>query len=159
MSIKTYFVQGKSNFAKVLGAPVKGFDDNTFEWTVDLLLDAENKKKLLESGVDKFYVKEDKEGQEYVRFTRKAVKKDGTKANPIEVIGPDGQPWPQDRLIGNGSVLNIKYSINEVKSQGKPRRKPYCLAIQIWEHEPYRLNTGFPTKTSNILEDEDWAAA
>lgn len=155
MAMKSYIISGKASYAKVLGAPVPGYDENQKEWTVDLILDEEGKQKFLESGADKFYIKENKEGQEYVKFTRKAVRMDGTSANPIPVVGPDGKDWDQEKLIGNGSQINVRYALSEVKSKGTKKLKPVCLAIQIWEHVPY-TRTSFPTKSTNIVE-EAWA--
>lgn len=156
--MKSSIVQGRARWAKILGAPVPGYDPESKEWSIDLILDEEGRKAFLASGADKFYIKE-KDGEDVVRFVRKAKKKDGSEGKPISVIGPNGADWDQDVPIGNDSVINVKYTLNEVTSQGKKRLKPSIIAIQVWEHRPYTKGAGFPTKeNSNVLEgaSQDW---
>jgi hypothetical protein len=159
MSLKTYRIQGIASYAKVLGAAPPGYDNGPAEWTVDVVLDEQGKKDFLASGADQFYIKTDKEGREFVRFTRKAIKKNGEEAKPIQVVGPDGKDWDQKTLIGNGSVLNVKFALNEIEHKKQKRLKPSVLGIQVWEHVPYKAKSDFPIKeSSNITEQgaEAW---
>ena len=159
MSLKTFLVQGKASYCKILGNPVPGYEPLQKEWTFDLILDEAGKEKFLASGADPFYLKEGKDGEEYVRFTRRAIKKDGSESKPISVVGPDGVDWDQSVLIGNGSVLNVKFSLNSVKSQGMQRLKPSVLAVQVWEHTKYKGKSDFPVRetNSNITHEDSWA--
>ncbi len=155
---KTYIVQGKARFAKIIGKPTRGYGtepgDGELEWTFDLVLDADGKASYAKSGADKFYLKE-KDGVEYLRFTRKAVKKDGEPAKPIQVVDAQGRDWDQTKLIGNDSVLNCAFALNEAVYKGKKRMKPSILSVQVWEHVPYRPKTSFPTKP---IEEADESA-
>lgn len=151
ISIKVYKLQGLSRYAKILGEAPPGYDNGPAEWTVDVILDEANKKAYLESGGDKFYIKTDKEnGDEFVGFRRKAQRADGTTANPIEVVGPDGRPWDQKIKIGNGSVLNVKYTLNEVKHKGVKRLKPFVMGIQVWEHVKYEPKSTWDVNPSAL---------
>lgn len=146
MVTKTYFITGKASWAKILGTPPAGYDNGPPEWSFDLILDEKGKADFLASGADKFYIRQNKEGQDFVRFVRKATKQDGTEAKPISVIDHQGTEWNQKTLIGNGSILNVKFANNEVKSKGTKRLKPSVLAVQVWEHSPYKAKSDFPVK-------------
>jgi hypothetical protein len=160
MAIKSNMITGLSWYAKILGDAPPGYEDGPAEWVLDLILDEKAKNAYLESKGDPFYVKVNKDtGKEYIRFVRKETKKDGSKANPIEVVGPDGKPWDQKVKIGNDSELNVKYCLNEITHKGAKRLKPYLLGVQVWEHQPYDDTGKFPTKAagSDAPEaKEDW---
>src|SRR6201996_4180955 len=124
LAIKTALIQGKARWAKVLGAAPPGYDNGPAEWSLDVVLDEKGQKDFLSSGADKFYLKTDnKTGEVFVKFSRKAVKQDGTEAKPIKVVDHHGDEWNQSTLIGNGSTLNIQFTLNTVKSKGVMRNK------------------------------------
>lgn len=151
---KSYFVQGKANYAKILGKAPPGYDNGPAEWTFDLILDEKGEEDYLKSGASDFYIKTNKDtGARYLRFSRKALKKDGTEAKPIIVIGPDGKEWDQKQLIGNDSVLNVKFSLNEIEHKKQKRLKPSVLAVQVWEHKAYQSSGGFKTKKPETTEE------
>lgn len=157
MAIKTYLIQGKASYAKILGKAPPGYENGPAEWTVDVILDKDGVEQYKKSGADEFYVKTNKDtGEQYVRFTRRAVKQDGTEGKPISVFGPDGKDWEQNKLIGNGSVLNVKFSLNEVKSKGTKRLKPSVLAVQVWEHLAYKGKSDFPVREVPEGVVQDW---
>lgn len=153
MSLKLHIIRGLANYAKIVGAPQPGFDNGPAEWTFDLLLDEQGVKDFTSSGADKFYLK-NKDGKDYVRFTRKATKQDGDPAKPIEVLDHRGQPWDGKTLIGNGSVLNVSYVLNEVKSKGQKRLKPSVLRVQVWELKAYKPKNEFPIREDSGPEQE-----
>ena len=153
MAIKTTLVQGKARWCKVLGAAPPGYDNGPNEWTFDLVLDDKGVKDFLSSGADKFYLREDKTtGESFVKFSRKAVKQDGTEAKPIRVIDHRNDEWNQSELIGNGSTVNVQFTLNEVKSKGQKRMKPSILAMQVWDHQKYKPKSSFPVKET-VMED------
>lgn len=156
MAIKVNLVQGLARYAKILGVAPPGYDNGPEEWTFDLVLDEDGEKSYLASGASDFYLKTNKDtGERYVRFSRKAVKRDGTAGKPFSVVGPDGAEWDQTKLIGNNSVLNVKYSCNEIEHKKAKRLKPSCIAIQVWEHVKYEGKSGFPTKPIETIEASD----
>lgn len=157
MAIKTSLVQGRARWCKILGSAPPGYDNGPNEWTFDLMLDDKGKKDFLASGADPFYLREDKvTGESFVKFSRKAVKQDGTEAKPIRVLDHHGEEWNQSSLIGNGSTLNVQYTLNSIKSKGTQRNKPSVLAVQVWDHQKYVPKSSFPVKEStNITETSD----
>lgn len=140
-------------YAKVLGVAPPGFDNGPAEWTIDVNLDKDGLEQYKASGADMFYIRtEKKTGDQHVRFTRKAVKKDLSPGKPILVVGPDGKDWDQTKLIGNGSVVNVRFTLNEITHKGSKRLKPSILAIQVWSHTEYKPKSGFDIK--EVLEGE-----
>lgn len=157
MVTKTHIIQGRAQFAKIVGNPVPGYNNGPPEWQFDLVLDAQGKKDFLKSGADKAYIK-NKEEIDYVRFTRKAVRSDGTPGKPIGIIDAQGKDWDQGILIGNGSVLNVAYTLNEITFNGKKRFKPQVMRIQVWDHQAYKPKNIFTVKEIQaevVTNDED----
>lgn len=158
MAIKTYLVSGEASYAKVLGKAPPGYEDGPAEWVVDVILNKDGIEQYKKSGGDEFYIKTNKDtGAQYLRFSRKAIKLDLSEGKPIQVVDHEGKEWDQTKLIGNGSKLNVKFSLNEVKSKSTKRLKPSILAIQVWEHKKYESKTGFPTRVDTPEEAaQDW---
>ena len=151
--------KGSTQRLKIIGPAPKGYGtepgNGDPEWSFDLVLTPETKKEYLSTKGDAFYIKKDnKTGEEFIRFVRKAQRKDGTDANPISVIDHRGDEWNPKELIGNGSVLNVSYALNAVKSKGTQRLKPYVLAVQVWDHQKYKPKSDFPVKTDSEVSKE-----
>lgn len=141
-------IRGKAKWAKVIGEPVWGFENTFKEWTTDVEIDDETQERLEAEGLgDKVKVKN---GEKFVKFSRKEFKSNGEPNKPIRIVDAKGQPWDGSK-IGNGSVVNVNFAINEYK---KGKFSMNILALQVWEHVPYN-DGGFPVK-----EDSDggsWA--
>lgn len=136
-------VTGKAYWPK-LGKPVPNYNKDGFEWAVDVSLDKTGLKQLKDYGLtSKIKNKGDDRG-DFITFKRATVKKSGPDKgkdnNPIRVISPDGKtPWDMSKLIGNGSTVRVKFTLNETtnlrtKEKGM-RADP--LAIQVFEHLEY----------------------
>jgi hypothetical protein len=168
--IETKIIQAKAYWCKVLGKPRPSYDGKSLEWTVDVLFDKDGLKSLQEFGVDRFYIKKGKPnkdntpneltGKPVVKFVRKSVKSDGTPANPIPLRDENGDPWDPTKLIGNGSVVNLKLMKFKVSLPGQPTRwKPYLLEMQVWDHVEYEGtgngDGGFPKKGAKAQNPDD----
>lgn len=153
MSIQAYVIKGKARYAKVVGKAPPGYDNGPAEWTFDLVVDAENQAKAIKNGMDKFYVKE-KDGLKYIRFSRKALKQDGTEAKPFDIVDAYGNDWDGKTLIGNDSELHVQFCLNEVKSKGQKRMKPSALKIMVWDLVKYKPKSPFETKEAPPAEVE-----
>lgn len=127
-------IQGKARWCKLV-KPGKGFDEGTFEWSTDLEIDDATADKIRAEGAGA-YVKA-KDGVTFVTFKRKTKNRDGSDAKPIKLVDNKGQPWDPEKLIGNGSTLNVKYVINETSFGKKTFVKPAPLAVQVWELVEY----------------------
>lgn len=131
-------IQGTAYWTKLF-KEVPNFNKDGFEWTFDLAVSDDVAKELKALGLGP-KIKDNKEYSPYITFKRATVKKAGPKAGeankPVSVVGPDKAPWDTSIHIGNGSTLNVKFSVNEVT--GGPAKKRFIradvLAVQIWEY-------------------------
>lgn len=136
-------VTGKAYWPK-LGKPVQNYNKDGEEWTIDVSLDADALKQMKGYGLTSKIKNKGDERGDFITFKRATVKRNGPKkgeANaPIRVISPDGKtPWDTNKLIGNGSTVRVKFSLNETfnartKEKGM-RADP--LAVQVYEHLEY----------------------
>lgn len=162
MAMQAYIIEAKAKWAKVLGEAPPGYENGPAEWSFDAILNDKSKARVLEVGVDPFYIKSNTDGEEYIKFVRKALRADGTEAKPIEVVDAYGKPWDQNVFIGNGSDIRVQFVLNEVKSKGTKRLKPSVLRVQVWELVEYKAKSPFEVKEpgeaseSVVDESENW---
>ena len=116
--------------------------NTTFEpaWQVDISLD-ENTKKLAETDGLTIKNKSDERG-DFVTLKRKVMKRDGDKRQPPRVIDSQNNPW-DDKLIGNGSICNIKYMPYEWSAAGRSGVSADLLAVQVVDLVEYGGKTDF----------------
>jgi len=153
-------LQGKAYWAKVLGQPQDGYTAGEREWSIDIEPTEAGIEKYLAEGGSPAYLKE-KENHpaigKFFAFKRKELKKDGDKAKPINVVDRAGQPWDRSVKIGNESVVNFKFALNEVKTGvNKGQQKPSLISIQVWEHVPYE---GSGDDFEEFPTDDNWTGA
>lgn len=120
-------IQGKAKWAKIIGEPVWGFENKHKEWSIDIYLDEETVHRLEVEGL-KEKIKDKGNGQ-YISFKRRELKQDGSPNQPIRIVDHHGEPW-DNRKIGNGSVVNVNFAINEY---GKNQRSANILSLQVWD--------------------------
>lgn len=137
--------QGKARFVKILGNPVDGYNktEDDKQWEFDLELSDED----AENAGPGFNVKVDqKTGAKYVKFTRKAYKKDGTAAKPIAVVDDKGKDWDRSVMIGNGSTLNVLYDSKEWEFGRKKGVRNSVIKVQVWDHVEYKRGDDLPIR-------------
>lgn len=152
-------IRGKAFYAKILGSPVPNFNRDGYEWLVDVSLDKKSEAlmKSLGLGPKVKAANEKHDNLPYITFRRNATKKmTGEKNNPIRVVGPDGKTeWDRSTLIGNGSVVNVKFAVHEVT--GGPQKKTFIradiLSMQVFEHIPYVAPERAPEYEANPEAD------
>lgn len=152
-------VQGPIYWAKIIGKPQPGFDKRQLEWSFDLGVDDKTAAKFNDLEVSEYVKplvnpktkKPHASGMDYIKFTRREKKFDGEDAQPIKVVDSAGKDWPTDRLIGNGSIVNVKFAVNEKQAGGM---KPSVIAVQVWDFKPYEGGENFPTREEG--GEESW---
>lgn len=150
-------IQGKGMWCKIVGAPHVNKFSESKQWSFDLEVDKATQKQLFEAGMSKTYLR-DKDGtrEPFISFVRDETKKDGSEGQPFKVVDAQNQPWPEGKLIGNGSTLNVVMTLNEREYKGKKLLKPSAIAVQVWELNKYEAkDRGFPTKPPEEITDED----
>lgn len=143
-------IRGKAKWTKVLGEPVWGYQNQHKEWSVDVYIDEETLHRLEVEGL-KEKIK-DKGNGSFITFKRRELKQDGTANNPIRVVDHHGEAWNPKVKIGNGSIVNVNFAINEY---GKGQKSANILSMQVWELVKYE-GSEFPTR-EDAEEGKTWA--
>lgn len=115
-----------------------------------MYVDEDTQKKLKAEGLgDKL---KDKGNGVFITFKRKELKQDGSKNQPIRIVDHRGNDW-DNRLIGNGSTVNVNFAINEFKPK---QFAANILSLQVWDYVPF---TGgeFPTREDGDEAADDWS--
>ena len=121
-------LNGKAYWASVV-SPNTTFDEDGV-YSVDLAVDADNKKKAEAEGLS-IKNKGDDRG-DFVTIKRKAKRKDGNPNKAPDVM--DGMKRPlQNTLIGNGSDVNVLFKTYEWthKPTGRSGKSADLQAIQV----------------------------
>jgi len=140
-------LQGKSRWAKVTGKPHPGYDGKYSEWSIDVAFDEAAIQKLKDEGLEKRIRNKGK--GDFLTFKRKELKADGTPNQPIRVVDHHGEPWNPEVKIGNDSIVNVNFAINE---WGKGEKSANILSLQVWELVPYSGGE-FPTREDSPKDD------
>ena len=157
-------IRGHLNYAKVLGKarPHTGLPkyDKGPLWSVDVTPDAKSRKLLKQHGIEgKPKIKEpspkDKKrfltgkNDTYLSLKVLAKRSDGEANYPPKVSDARGGKWPEDALIGNGSVADLKIKVVDYGAGSEPGT--YLQAIRVLDLVPYEGNdSGFEP-----LDEED----
>jgi hypothetical protein len=131
-----YTIRGIAHWAKVLGDPVPNYGGDNREWTIDLTPNEEGKALLERLGLGKRLKNKGDEREDFIQFRQREKRQDGSLNRRISVVDLEGEPWRQDRLIGNGSTVDLKF---EHKDYGEGKHPGlYPQAIRVLELAEYR---------------------
>lgn len=168
--------RGEAEWAKVLGEPY-AFEDNPRAWSIALLLDPSDPETIafteqLEKCFEEFHgakakvnrngwpfsdhTTKDEKGREVptgkieFRFKRKELTSKGNEKSPPMVMDAKKNPWPKDRLIGNGSTVKIAFRPWPWEMQGGKGMSLELEGVQviklveyIREVDPFEEEDGF----------------
>ena len=152
-------LRGPVAWCKVLGKPQDGYTEGDKEWSFDFGVTEEGKARYLKEGGSEFYLKT-KENHpidgEFIAFKRREIGREGNPNKPITVVDRAGKPWDPSVKIGNGSICNVKFALNEVKAGKDVRLKPSVISIQVVEHVPYEGSGDGDYEEFPIYDDENW---
>lgn len=150
-------ISGKAFWAKLSTPRPNKFKEGTRQWSFDLSVDEKTQQLLLDKGMRKNYLRDrqDERGV-FLTFVRDETKKDGSAGKPFKVVDAHGEPWPDGKLIGNGSIFNVQVTLNEVSFRGDKYLKPSAVSLQVWDLVEFSSN-GFPTKEKSEVEESEEA--
>lgn len=153
----SHTITGLAYWAKIVGKPGKAYNPGEFSWSIDVSLDAEAKKTILDLGL-KVRNKGDERGDFYTFERRELKKKTGVPNKPIYVTDAEGGKFPDGVLIGNKSLVNVKFNIFEVTAFGKlpPHNKEAILEVQVLELVPYVAKVGAQAPQPTNSKTENW---
>lgn len=135
IKITPIVVRGKVNYCKFLGEPRLNYDKTGNEWTSDFYdFDV---KALQTSFKNADYDKKPRQkdgyldGKPYYTLKQKAERANGKPNDPVKVVDKDGNPWPEDVEIGNGSTVDVR--------------------MEVWDFGPRKFKGLYP-KAMRVLE-------
>jgi hypothetical protein len=147
----THIIRGQLFWAKVLGQPIKNDYTGTRQWSVDVSPNADGLAELKRLKLTPKIKENSKtKGQgKYIAFRQEEFKKDGSPNDPIQITDIQGNPWPENVKIGNGSVGDVKFSYTDFGTT----KGNYIKAIRILKHVPYVAQEFAP-----LSEDDEFFA-
>jgi len=147
-------IKGIAQWAKIL-KPVDNYGATAKEYTMDLLIEPEVVDALKEEKLGN-KIKE-KEGYDlpYIKFVQPEKTRDGELLTPPRVKDRYGRDWDSEVLIGNGSVVNVRFDIREGVFNKTPWRKPALREVQVWEHVPVAPREDFEYDEGEPLAEPD----
>ena len=145
-------IQGKAYWASVM-RPNTTFDSDGV-WTVDVSLDAKN-KKIAEG--DKLTIKNKGDDRgDYVTVKRNVRRKDGSFNKAPQVMDSQKRVM-KETLIGNGSDVCVLYSTYDWEVNGLSGTNADLRAIQVKNLVPYQNDTedAFDVVSDGFVSEED----
>ena len=131
----TYVLRGKLNYPKIVGDPVLNYNKDGKEWKTDFY-DFPVKEVKAMGISDRVKSKENYlDGQSFLTFKVSEFKKDGSANKPPKIVDSNNQPWPDDVKIGNGSDVDVKFSVVDY-GVGK-KKGVYLRSVRVLRHVPY----------------------
>ena len=157
--VQTVVFRGKASYAKILGDPVLNYSKDGKEWKMDLhIVDKDIIKEAKALGIgDKVKQKPNYlNGDPHLSFKQAELRKDGTPNFPIKVFDAAGKPWPENKLIGNGSDVDVKFVIMDY-GPGK-NKGMYIRSVRVLRLEEYSPQEFAPIDEDDEFYDEAAAA-
>jgi hypothetical protein len=154
--VTTFVYRGKLQYAKVLGNPVLNYNEDGNEWKFDFIPNDPRTalKELKAVGKEeRVRTKDDYlDGQTFISFKQAEYDANGDPNRRIKVVDAAGNDWPETRLIGNGTVADVKFVVVDY---GKGKFKGmYPRSIRILDLVPYERK-----EFEALPEDDEYAAA
>lgn len=139
---KTVFLRGKAFWCKLLEDQLHlNYGKDGKEWSVDFSPNDEGKAVLKGLKVDDRLKNKDNELGDYLTLRLKEFRKDDKPNDKPKIVDGRGDPWPQDKRIGNGSDVDVK--LNWVDYGPGKKAGLYLQSMRVLDWIPYE-GGGFP---------------
>jgi hypothetical protein len=152
---QTAVFRGKAQYAKVLGEPMLNYNKDGKEWKIDVVFADEKgiKAEAKKLGIADRVKQKDTymDGQPYMTFKQAEYKRNGEANERIKITDILGNPWPQDKLIGNGSDIDVKFVVVDY-GPGK-KHGIYIRSIRVLKLVEYSKQ-----EFDDIPDDDEFAA-
>lgn len=154
----TVFVPGTVYWAKIVGRKslVDNYERTGKEWTYELVPDDISflkEHRLMDRLKDKEDPKNPDKG-DFLILKKPELNKDGEENAPITIYDSEGNPWGEDRLLGNGTRVVAKLRIMDW-GVGK-KKSIYTTALRVESLVPYEGNafSAYDAETPKDFADE-----
>lgn len=152
---QTAVFRGKAQYAKVLGEPMLNYNKDGKEWKIDVVFADEKgiKAEAKKLGIADRVKQKDEyaDGLPYMTFKQAEYKRNGEANERVKVTDILGNPWPQDKLIGNGSDIDVKFVVVDY-GVGK-KHGIYIRSIRVLKLVEYNKQ-----EFDAVSDDDEFAA-
>ena len=133
-------LKGKKAFWLKLSTPEKKYMSEETQWSIVLhLSDKESRTMLKKKLITKERFNDD--DVPFVKVTRSTHwKKSGDEKTPVKVVDMYGQDL-DPRSVGNGSTVNVQYSVRDWDFNGQKGKSMELVAVQVVELIEYTGGT------------------
>ena len=165
-------LKGKTKWFKVLGDPQENrfkttVDPKTGErnvvkdWSFNISVGSADKLMFRQNKVKK-HVKFDEELGDFVSLDLLELDKKG-RANPrIKVVDAEGNPWPEDKWVGNGSGIEATVTLDSYSFTKDGQKIEGCklvpTKIVITDYVPYQAKGTAAAKPAKRTDNTDWTS-
>lgn len=126
----TVFMKGRVFWAKVLGDPRPNYNGDAREWSFEFEPDEDGLKALKDHKLlDRLKNKYEDRGK-YLTLKKKEFDYEGRPNKPIRIYDSEDADWDQNKLIGNGTEVDLKLDIRDYGPGKKKGVYPQAIRIQ-----------------------------
>ena len=144
-------ITGKAYWAHVQN-PNTSFEP---EYSIDICVDDNNRAAIEADGLT-IKNKGDERG-DFVHIRQRVARRDGTQNDAPIVV--DAQKNPTDKLVGNGSIVNVLYSPYSWEMNGKAGVTPILKKVQVVDLVSYGEDLdaveGYTEASSNHVPSDE----
>ena len=144
-------ITGKAYWAHVQN-PNTSFEP---EYSIDICVDDNNRAAIEADGLT-IKNKGDERG-DFVHIRQRVARRDGTQNDAPIVV--DAQKNPTDKLVGNGSIVNVLYSPYSWEMNGKAGVTPILKKVQVVDLVSYGEDCdaveGYTEASSNHVPSDE----
>jgi hypothetical protein len=119
-----------------LNNPVSPF--GTLQWELQVVADKSRTKELEQFGK----VKATTDGKVSVNLKKKALKADGSPAEPVRLVDAKKEAIQDRSIVGNGSKGNVMVFLRPYEMMGKKGTSVMLVAVQVTDLQEYRATSG-----------------
>lgn len=120
----------------------------TLQWELSIVADKSREKELSQFGK----VKATKDGRISVNLKKKALKADGSPAEPVRLVNAAKEPITNRSIVGNGSMGNVMVFLRPYDVMGKSGISVMLVAVQVTKLVEYKATSGVDF---DMLGDEE----
>jgi hypothetical protein len=110
----------------------------TLQWELQVVADKSRTKELEQFGK----VKATTDGKVSVNLKKKALKADGSPAEPVRLVDAKKETIQDRSIVGNGSKGNVMVFLRPYEMMGKKGISVMLVAVQVTELQEYRATSG-----------------
>ena len=157
-------LKGKKAMWIKLANPEKKYGKEDTQWSIILVVNDEESRKWVRGGLalkEKFLEIDGTEAPVIKLKKDTHWSKSGEDKTPVKVVDMFGQDV-DPRIIGNGSVVNVQYTVRDWEFEGRKGKTPELAAVQIVELVEFKGSSSVPagdefdfmTQTETELKDD-----